>query len=116
MMTLLKRSMSAVAGLAATVAVIVAPATALANSGNNWGYVSIVESGASTLLIQVNGFNYYAASNTGCTELNQTLDTLKVFQSMAQAALESRHTVNMYWGTCGTSLTKYITFLDLNND
>jgi len=77
--------------------------------------VNIVEFGPGALLVQLTGgVNYVAQLNTqaGCTANNQTMDTLKGYQSMAQAALLAGKTVKIYFNVCGGS--NYISGLDLN--
>jgi len=77
--------------------------------------VNIVEYGAGSLLVQLTGgVNYFAQLNTqsGCTANNQTIDTIKAYQSLAQAALLAGKTVKVYFNTCGGQ--NYITALDLN--
>jgi hypothetical protein len=69
-----------------------------------------------TLVIQLStGQNYHAVTSaaSGCTANNQSLDTLKVWASMAQSALLSGKRVKIYFTTC--SNFSYIQVLDLWN-
>jgi hypothetical protein len=76
--------------------------------------VGIIEYYGGTLLVQLNGVNFYGqlATQAACTTNNQTIDTLKAWQSLAQAALLSGKQLKIYYNVCGS--TNYITAMDLN--
>jgi hypothetical protein len=103
-------SIAAAAALAATA--ISTPATA-ASFVN--GTVTIVEYVPGSLLVQSAGANYFGQLNTqsGCTSNNQSVDTLRAWQNLAQAALLSGKSMRIFFNTCGG--VNYIAGLDLNN-
>jgi hypothetical protein len=66
--------------------------------------VGVVEYLPGSLLIQDaagNNFGALLSSPAGCTANNQTIDTLKMWQSMGQAALLAAKTVKIYFNVCG---------------
>jgi hypothetical protein len=75
----------------------------------------VVEYMPGTLLIQLDGGeNYYGvldANGTECDWNNQTVDTLKAWQSLAQAALLSGKKLLIYSNFCGDR--NYISAVDL---
>jgi hypothetical protein len=78
--------------------------------------VNAVEYTNGMLLIQLStGQNYHAVTSavSGCTANNQSLDTLKVWASMAQSALLSGKRLKIYFTAC--SSFSYINTLDLWN-
>jgi len=68
-----------------------------------------------TLFVQTSdtGTNYMAktVAPSGCTDNNQTIDTIKMWQSLAQAALLSGKQIHVYFNVCGG--INYITQIDL---
>ncbi len=86
---------------------------ALASSSTGWVSVQIVEYSEATLRLQLDGsVSYYAqVSGTPGTCLNQNLDTIKIWQSLAQSAyLAGRH-LSVTYDTCSSK--NYITKVDL---
>jgi uncharacterized membrane protein YjfL (UPF0719 family) len=78
--------------------------------------VNSLEYGWGNLLIQLStGQNYLGVTSAvgGCTANNQSVDTLKVWASMAQSALLSGKRLKIYFTTC--SNTAYINGVDLWN-
>jgi hypothetical protein len=62
------------------------------------------------LMIQVNGgaTNYFAQQNSPCTGVpSQSIETIKIFLSIAQASLLSGKKVTLYTNTCSNG-TQYI--------
>ena len=76
--------------------------------------VGIIEYFPGSLLVQMASVNYYAqtATQAGCTTNNQTLDTIKLWQSMAQAALLANKTTRIYFNVCGGA--NYIAGIDVD--
>lgn len=75
----------------------------------------VVEYFANTLLVQLpGGVNYHGlvTSPAGCATPNQSIDTLKAWLSLSQAALLSGKTVKIGFNTCGA--LKVISAIDLN--
>jgi hypothetical protein len=112
--TLTKKTGKAALSLAFAVAMAITAITPPAAAADVSGTVSIVEFSPGTLLVQSAGVNYYAQLTTGagCTQYNRTADTLKAWQSLAQAALLSGKTVRIYYATCNNF--RFITAFDLN--
>jgi hypothetical protein len=56
-----------------------------------------------TLMIQCAPVNYvgYLSAPSGCEGNNQSIDTLKSWQSLAQAALLSGKNLTIYYNVCG---------------
>ena len=82
------------------------------------GHVSVVEYSPGNLLIQiaeVTNTNFFAYTSVGapCEQYARTIDTIKVWVSLAQAALLSGKSVRLYSENCGS--VDYITVLDLNS-
>jgi hypothetical protein len=99
--------LAAVAALALTVASTKASAAVD-------GTVTVIEYFPNSLLVQVASVNYFAVTATvaGCTANNRTLDDIKIFASMSQAALLAGKTVRIYFTTCGG--VNYIGGFDLD--
>jgi len=75
---------------------------------------TVVEYQPGVLLVQLpGGTNYIGVLNTvaGCTTYNQTIDTLKNWTSISQAALLSGKSVKLYYTVCGGQ--NYITTIDI---
>jgi hypothetical protein len=78
---------------------------------------SIVEYMPGALLIQIPGAsagNYMGVLSavSGCSANNQTIDTLKAWQALAQSALLSGKNLRIYFTSCNGVL--YISTVDLN--
>jgi hypothetical protein len=60
--------------------------------------------------------NYLATTNAApCSaSYSQSLDTIKIWSSMAQAALLSGKNLKIYFTLCGTNNIHYIQTLDLD--
>ena len=77
--------------------------------------VGVVEFLPGSLLIQDaagNNFTAQLATQSGCTGNNQTIDTIKSWLSLGQAALLSGKTVRIYFNVCGGA--NYIAGFDLD--
>ena len=101
--------LSAIAAIAATTTLARADVTSVTT-------VNAVEYFSDSLLIQLStGVNYVGVTSavSGCTGNNQSLDTLKLWTSMAQSALLSGKRLRIYFTTC--SNISYINGLDLWN-
>jgi hypothetical protein len=74
---------------------------------------TIIEYLPGQLLVQDNGVNFYAqlAPPDACKAFAQTIDTIKVWESLAQSALLAGKKVNVFSGICGG--LNYITGIDL---
>jgi hypothetical protein len=63
------------------------------------------------LLVQLNNntsVNYFAQQTSpGCSLPANSIDTIKIFLSVAQAAQLAGKSVNIYYNTCGTTLYMY---------
>lgn len=118
MKTVLTRTSSKVRLLLAIAVVVVA----LVRGTNAWAVASpesttvgVIEYFSGTLIVQdASGVNFYGqlGTQTGCTANNQTLDTLKIWLSLGQAALLSGKNVKIYFATCGG--INYISAFDLD--
>jgi hypothetical protein len=78
--------------------------------------LNAVEYMQGTVLLQTaNGVNYVGVltAGAGCTTHNKTIDTLKSWQSLGQAALLSGKNVKIYFTACGG--TNYISAVDIWN-
>lgn len=106
------RSLSTMVAIASTLAIASASASALASSPTT-ATCQLVKVSAGTLVIQIPGnVSYYAQLNAvGCTTNNQSADTLKAWTSLAQAALVSGKSLQIYFNVCGG--INYISALDL---
>jgi len=105
------------AGVAAFVATTLS-AWALAATSPTDGTVNVVEVGPGSVLVQVQsgstGTNFYAQLTSPCSAVpSNTPDTLKMYVSLAQAAVLSGKTVRIYWTACSDG-TPYIGGMDLN--
>ena len=102
---------------AAALGVIGVAETAYATHSD--GKVTVVEYVGGTqpfLLVQLgNTYNFYAYLNSpsGCAAHNQAPDTIKAWQSLAQAAVLSGRSVRVHWTLCNGA--GYIWALDLNS-
>lgn len=108
------KRLASVIAVVTTLALVATSAPAAAASPIN-GSVSVVEYAPGSLLVQVAAVNYMAQLNTqaGCTANNQTIDTIKAYQSLAQAALLAGKNVRIYFAVCNS--VNYITTFDLNS-
>ena len=103
--------------VAALLGIAISSTSARAQSSPATGTVGIVEYGGTTLVIQVavpsiGPVNFTAAVNaSGCPAANQTLDTLAIWQRMAQGARLSGKKVNVYFTACSSG--NFIVGLDL---
>ena len=94
------------------------PGTPAVGKVNIIEWISPTGVGGNTLLIQTNQngtlVNYFAqiATQAGCTENNQNIDTIKIWQSQAQAALLAGKNLKVYFNICNSQ--NYITTMDLN--
>jgi hypothetical protein len=76
----------------------------IGNISNNGGTVQIIAGGQPY-------FGVVSTFNAACNANNQTLDTVKVWTSLAQATLLAGKQVKVYFTTCGGF--NYINVLDL---
>jgi hypothetical protein len=109
------KTASRVAALASALAITVASVPAWAVSSPEFTTVGVVEYSPGTLLVQdAGGNNFFAqlATQGGCTQFNQTIDTIKIWQSMAQSALLAGKAVRIYFNVCGN--VNYIATLDVD--
>ena|SRR5438552_17158060 len=119
MKTVLTRTSSKLRLLLAVAVVVVAMAratSAWAVTSPETTTVGLIEYMSGTLIIQdATGVNFYGQTGTqaGCTANNQSIDTLKLWLSLGQAALLSGKTVKIYFNVCGG--INYISALDLNH-
>ena len=112
-------SLGLLAGVAVSSVAATADATGSPTTPTTVIMVEYSSYATGTLTVQVAGsVNYFGqvSAQTGCTANNQTVDTLKMWQSLAQAALLSGKTVKIYYNVCGTGSNQfnYIYALDLN--
>jgi|SRR4051812_33826788 hypothetical protein len=93
---------------------VAAPSVAALAGSPTDGKIATVEYYPGTLLIQMAGVNYLAQLTTqsGCTANNQSIDTLKIWHSMAQTALLAGKTTRIYFNVC--SGVNYISVIDVN--
>ncbi len=79
------------ATLLVTVAWLSLAATTAFAASTITGPVGVIEYYQGTLIVQSASINYYGQLTTqaGCTSNNQTIDTLKAWQSLGQAAVLS---------------------------
>jgi hypothetical protein len=85
--------------------------------GNTTNTINILEYAPTNLTLQLaTGTNYLATTSAaaGCTAYNVSMDTIKLWQSLAQGALLSGKTVRVYFTQCSANNLRYITTLDLN--
>jgi hypothetical protein len=97
------------------VGVFVGGARAWAVTSPETTTLGVVEYSSGNLLIQdATGNNFFGqlAAGSGCTANNQTIDTLKSWLSMSQAALLAAKNVRIYFNVCGG--INYISTLDLD--
>ena len=76
---------------------------------------TVVEYQPGVLLVQLpGGTNYIGVLNAvaGCTSNSQSIDTLKQWTSLAQAALLSGKSVKVFFNVCGGF--NYISTIDIN--
>ncbi len=109
------RGLAVSVGVAASL--IIATVSTLAHATDAFTTVGVVEYAPNSLLVQgADGVNYLAKINapSGCTSNNQTIDTLKAWQSLAQAALLSGKTVRIYYNVCSSNSQNYIAAMDLD--
>ena len=107
------RKVSGFVAIAAGLTVGISPTLAFASVTGLASPVA-VEYSAGSLLVQLpGGANYLGvvSAAAGCTANNQTLDTLKAWQSLTQAALLSGKSVKIYYNTC--SSVNYISTVDI---
>lgn len=112
----INRSRGIISAITCAASLAVCAVAAPADAAEPMGTVNVVEFSRGTLLVQLSsGTNYHGVLTAvaGCTAYNQTADTLKVWQSMAQAALLSGKKLNLYFTACGGF--NYITVMDLWN-
>jgi hypothetical protein len=74
-----------------------------ASAGTTTCSPNIVEYQVPTLLIQCAPNNFIAPADppSGCSNFTQTVDTQKIWESLAQAALLNGKSLNIYWTPCG---------------
>jgi hypothetical protein len=92
------RNLASMAAVATAVAVTVASTPAFASVAT--GNPSQVAYPLGTLVIQFNGINYIGVTSPGCGLGANTVDTVKVWQSLATAALLSGKNVNISFSSC----------------
>lgn len=90
--------------------------TASAASPANFSPVQVEYPGK--LLVQdPQGVNYYAQLTSPCTGIAaNSIDTIKIWQSLAQSALLSNKNVTLYYTTCSGGTTNYITDIVLRKN
>jgi len=100
------RNLASVAAVATAVAVTVASTPAFASAAT--GNPSQVAYPQGQLVIQFNGINYIGVTAPGCGLSANTVDTIKVWQSLATAALLSGKNVIVSFSTCNGNGVNYI--------
>jgi hypothetical protein len=109
-----KRWLRVALGLAVTTISAAAPAQ---TGGFYDGTLSLIEYGSDTLLLQMPSTpegNFVAQVDSPCGGIpGASLDTQKIWASMAQAAILSGKSVRLYWAKCSSDGAAYITTLDL---
>ena len=106
-------------GICVSVAARPAAAASLSCDGGI-DYVDYTQVSSSNTLLQIGCISgttvhhFYAYTSQGsCTGENRTLDTVKGWKSMAEAALLGGRSVILYYNTCGSPVKNYISTFSL---
>jgi hypothetical protein len=116
----MKKHALVIATLASILALVSTTSPVLAatdTSGNKQTTVGAIEYSGNNLTIQLtDGINYLATTNASpcSSSYSQSLDTIKIWSSMAQAALLSGKMLNVYFTQCAANGIHYVTVLDLD--
>ena len=99
-----KAKLSLVVAFSAGLAVVTGSGAAFAIANPLTCAPNIVEVNNTNLLIQCAPTNFYVALNASgyCSAYLQTMDVIKMWQTLADAALLSGKSLNIYWSQAGS--------------